>query len=78
VYVDEHTGYRWAYSMRNKDDMPKIIKQWMIDSYEKEDRFSSWSRRTDELQCEQKSALAYCFWAGRSVKENLRKWSLRH
>jgi hypothetical protein len=29
-FVDEHTGYMWIYSMKNKDEMFKVIKKWMI------------------------------------------------
>jgi hypothetical protein len=36
-FVDEHTGYMWIYRMKTKDEMPKVIKKWMIDAYEKED-----------------------------------------
>jgi hypothetical protein len=27
-FVDEHTGYTWIYSMKNEDEMPKVIKKW--------------------------------------------------
>jgi hypothetical protein len=36
-FVDEYTGYMWIYRMKNKDEMPKVIKKWMIDAYGKED-----------------------------------------
>jgi hypothetical protein len=35
-FVDEHTGYMWIYLMKNKDEMQKVIKKWMIDAYGKE------------------------------------------
>jgi hypothetical protein len=31
VIVDCHSGYRWLYGMKTKDDMLKVIKKWYID-----------------------------------------------
>ena len=28
VIVDCHSGYRWLYGMKTKDDMLKVIKKW--------------------------------------------------
>jgi hypothetical protein len=36
-FVDEHTEHMWIYRMKNQDEMPKVIKKWMIDAYGKED-----------------------------------------
>jgi hypothetical protein len=36
-FVDEHTGHMWIYLTKNKDEMPRVIKKWMIDAYGKED-----------------------------------------
>jgi hypothetical protein len=33
TFVDEYIGYMWVYCMKNKDEMPKVIKQWMIHAY---------------------------------------------
>jgi hypothetical protein len=47
-FVDEHTGYMWIYRMKTKDEMPKVIKQWMIDAYGKEDH--NFSHGTGEIE----------------------------
>jgi hypothetical protein len=31
VIVDCHSGYRWLYGMKTKDDMLKVIKKWKSD-----------------------------------------------
>ena len=36
-FVDEHTGYMWIYRMETKDEMPKVIRKWMIDAYGEQD-----------------------------------------
>jgi hypothetical protein len=36
-FVDEHTGYMWIYRMKTKDEMPKVIRKWMIDAYGEQD-----------------------------------------
>jgi hypothetical protein len=46
--VDEHTGHMWIYRMKNKDEMPKIIKNWMIDAYGKEAH--SFRHRAGEIE----------------------------
>ncbi len=28
VIADSHSGYRWLYGMKTKDDMLKVIKKW--------------------------------------------------
>ena len=31
VIVDNHSGYRWIYGMKTKDEMLKVVKQWYSD-----------------------------------------------
>jgi hypothetical protein len=31
VITDDHTGYRWLYGMKSKDDILKVIKTWYSD-----------------------------------------------
>jgi hypothetical protein len=55
-FVDEQTGYMWIYRMKNKDEMPKVIKKWMIDAYEKEHHnFRHGVGAIEERQCQQKA-----------------------
>jgi hypothetical protein len=59
--------------------MPKVIRKWMIDAYGEQDHnFRHGAGEKDEWQCQRKGALVNSFWAGRSVMEGLRRWSLRH
>jgi hypothetical protein len=78
-FVDEHTGYMWIYRMKTKDEMPKVIRKWMIRRlWGARSQFSSWSWRDRRMTVSAKGALVNSFWAGRSVMEGLRRWSLRH
>ncbi len=47
-FVDEYTGHMWIYSMKTKDEMPKVIKKWMIDAYGKEDH--NFRHRAGEIE----------------------------
>ena len=31
VIVDNHSGYRWIYGMKTKDEVIKVVKQWYSD-----------------------------------------------
>ena len=31
VIVDSHSGYRWIYGMKTKDEMINVVKQWYSD-----------------------------------------------